>query len=323
MNLEQRYRRLLLAYPPTYRAERGDEIVGVLLDSAAPGQARPTIADSFDLVRGGLSARVRHRRPYRSTSWPDALAVITVVLPIALGARAYRYAYLLHRFRDQIELGRASADAPSVQWYFDGWAGPTLWLVAAIVVIAGRPRAALVVASVATALEAVHLVTGVGTAVRPVLVGVLPFLVLELMATALLASASRVRRGLEVVGRGRLALATLAAGVLYVVALAPGTSEWTQSYSGSGLLALTTVMVLVTVLIRGDVGLRVGAMGVALASVVVATRLIETTFGHRPTSAAAIAVEAAVTVGAPIVVMGVILLGARVVRAGGSLVRRS
>src|SRR5262249_22164662 len=47
--LERRYRRLLLAYPAEYRRERGDEIVGILLDDAAPGRTWPDWSDAADL----------------------------------------------------------------------------------------------------------------------------------------------------------------------------------------------------------------------------------------------------------------------------------
>ena len=56
--LERRYRQLLVAYPAGYRQRRADEIVGTLLDAAAPGQRRPSLADAADLVAGGLRQRL-------------------------------------------------------------------------------------------------------------------------------------------------------------------------------------------------------------------------------------------------------------------------
>lgn len=55
--LERRYRRLLWAYPRAYRRHRGDEMVGTLLDAAAPGQCRPTAAEWRDLIGRGLRCR--------------------------------------------------------------------------------------------------------------------------------------------------------------------------------------------------------------------------------------------------------------------------
>jgi hypothetical protein len=57
-DLERRYRRLLRTYPSGYRREREDEIIGTFLDGAAPGQTRPTAADTADIVVAGLRARL-------------------------------------------------------------------------------------------------------------------------------------------------------------------------------------------------------------------------------------------------------------------------
>ncbi|WP_433056241.1 hypothetical protein [Dactylosporangium sp. CS-033363] len=58
-SLESRYRRLLRAYPAAYRRERGDEIVTILLDTAKPGQTRPTRAEVKDLIANGVRQRFR------------------------------------------------------------------------------------------------------------------------------------------------------------------------------------------------------------------------------------------------------------------------
>jgi hypothetical protein len=55
--LERRYRRLLRAYPASYRSDRGDEMLGTLLDSAAPGQRRPSAREMAALIVGGIRAR--------------------------------------------------------------------------------------------------------------------------------------------------------------------------------------------------------------------------------------------------------------------------
>jgi hypothetical protein len=61
--LQRGYRRLLLAYPAEYRRARADEILGTLLDAAAPGQRRPTIREATALGLGGLRVRVGAHRP--------------------------------------------------------------------------------------------------------------------------------------------------------------------------------------------------------------------------------------------------------------------
>lgn len=60
---ERRCRTLLRAYPPRYRATREDELLGTLLDVAAPGQTTPSVRQSWDIVRGGLTNRWRTRPP--------------------------------------------------------------------------------------------------------------------------------------------------------------------------------------------------------------------------------------------------------------------
>jgi hypothetical protein len=55
--LERQYRRLLRAYPAQYRNDRADEMLGTLLDTAAPGQRRPRARESWALIFGGIRAR--------------------------------------------------------------------------------------------------------------------------------------------------------------------------------------------------------------------------------------------------------------------------
>src|SRR5207249_6013577 len=56
--LERRYRRLLRAYPSSYREQRSDELVAVLMSAAEPGRRAPTFAERVDLVRSGLRTRL-------------------------------------------------------------------------------------------------------------------------------------------------------------------------------------------------------------------------------------------------------------------------
>jgi hypothetical protein len=55
--LEARYRLLLWAYPRRYRRERGAEMIGTLMDAAAPDQRRPTVREATVLVLRGLQTR--------------------------------------------------------------------------------------------------------------------------------------------------------------------------------------------------------------------------------------------------------------------------
>jgi hypothetical protein len=84
-SLEHRYRRLLAWYPRDHRAVHEDEMVGVLLASANPGQTRPGMHDRADLLWGGLKLHTRRAFGRASApSWQDALAVVGVVGTLVL-----------------------------------------------------------------------------------------------------------------------------------------------------------------------------------------------------------------------------------------------
>jgi len=55
--LERRARWLLRAYPAAYRADRGEEIIGTLLEAVPPGRDWPPSRETAALVAAGLRAR--------------------------------------------------------------------------------------------------------------------------------------------------------------------------------------------------------------------------------------------------------------------------
>jgi hypothetical protein len=55
--LERRYRRLLLAYPKTWRAANTDNMLGTLNELAEPNQTKPTLRDRRSLIANGIRAR--------------------------------------------------------------------------------------------------------------------------------------------------------------------------------------------------------------------------------------------------------------------------
>lgn len=95
--LERRYRRLLVLFPADHRREYGEEMIGVLLASTPEGRRRPRLADAFDLMTGGLRARLRQRGTGLSDArLPDALAVCSAALPVTLlAALAVNYLWNL------------------------------------------------------------------------------------------------------------------------------------------------------------------------------------------------------------------------------------
>jgi hypothetical protein len=100
--LEGGYRRLLRWYPAWYRGQHEEEILGVLMTAARPGQRRPGVRESADLLWSALRIRVRTvLRGAASRPWADALTLFGVLLPLLmvvlrvteLCARGTRYGF--------------------------------------------------------------------------------------------------------------------------------------------------------------------------------------------------------------------------------------
>jgi hypothetical protein len=62
VRLERHSRLLLRAYPAAYRRDRGDEILGTLLEATPDGQAWPRLRDVRALAVGALRARAAQNR---------------------------------------------------------------------------------------------------------------------------------------------------------------------------------------------------------------------------------------------------------------------
>ncbi|MFU8853745.1 hypothetical protein ACNAW0_22575 [Micromonospora sp. SL1-18] len=87
MSLTRHYRWLLLAYPRAYRRERGEEILGLLLDTAPPGKTRPAVREALDLVRAGLRCRLGRRASRTVGVWALLTALICGLFTASLAAR--------------------------------------------------------------------------------------------------------------------------------------------------------------------------------------------------------------------------------------------
>ena len=84
-DLEGGYRRLLRWYPTSYRGRHEEEILGVLMAAAQPGQRRPAMRESLDLLWSALKIRVRTiLRGADSQPWAAALAFVAVLLPLLM-----------------------------------------------------------------------------------------------------------------------------------------------------------------------------------------------------------------------------------------------
>src|SRR3954470_21122259 len=80
-------------------------MLGVLLAGARPGQARPSVADTFDLLRGAVRVRLRRAVSAPDASgWPAATAVAGFLATLLLVADGLRFAvdapHAISRFAD-------------------------------------------------------------------------------------------------------------------------------------------------------------------------------------------------------------------------------
>jgi len=95
--LESGYRRLLACYPAGYRRIHEEEMLAVLMTAAPDGKRRPGIAEAADLIWGSLRVRCQPARNGAEPAWRDALAVLSVGLPlVVLTTTVVQEAWSLH-----------------------------------------------------------------------------------------------------------------------------------------------------------------------------------------------------------------------------------
>ncbi|MFG1688598.1 hypothetical protein ACGFNP_51230 [Nonomuraea sp. NPDC049269] len=233
-DLEQRYRRLLRWYPREHRERHEEEMLSVLMAAARPGQSRPEPRDVLDLVKGAAAIHARWAfGPESAARWRDAMRVVAVVGPIVL------LAY-------QIQLG---------------FSGPTLLFGILIVFLAwtNRRRPAAAVAWIWAILSSVGMVgawmlsaRGVSLDTGVALGGIVGSFVL---VAAVLTGVAQPRRGLSLVGRGRILAWSGAALTVAVVARQPWVIPW-ETAVPPDLLTLGLSAVVCGVAARSPVGRR-------------------------------------------------------------------
>ncbi|WP_305789809.1 hypothetical protein [Symbioplanes lichenis] len=233
--LELRYRRLMMAYPAAYRREYEDEMLGVLMAGTRPGRRRPSLADSADLLRAGLAARLgQGLRAARGQEWRDAAAVAGLLGALVLAIVPLR----------RLVMGLSAPYAPASDQLIEVGARAALWLLVVVAALAGLRRSAAALALTALAGEAVAI--GLRTPVEEFrIVRMLWVLMVGLLVVAMLALArrggkvtsvlSRRRKDLRVLDRVMVLLtafatvpfaqawAELATGVTFTLTLTPGT----------------------------------------------------------------------------------------------------
>ena len=218
--LERRYLRLLRCYPPSHREFHREEMLGVLLAAARPGQRTPGLGQTVNLAACGLAIRVRRIPGWLAAdAGQDALAVVSLIAPAVV--------FIL------LALGRGAMDATAAArvpfWSQVLPVPPSLgesvvvmiaWLAVVLLGLTGGRGAAAVIAFISLTLAWLAVLTvGVQQSVSG---GLVQFLgsardvpvVLASLAACSLAFSPGPRRGLAIVGwrRACLMIAGLSAG---------------------------------------------------------------------------------------------------------------
>lgn len=202
--LSDRYRRLLRWYPRDHRADHEEEMLGVLMATARPGQARPTLRETGDLIRGGLQVRAaRAVAAAAGAGWRDAFTATGVLIPLIMSLNAVRLAlewWSLHRFG--LPFTRARPD----------WSAWVIWPLVAALAMSGARRSAGTAATAAIAWWAVIVGEQYLRYDATAAVVAIWWPLLGLLAVAGLAVRPGPRQGVKVLRQNKTLLA--AAGVL-------------------------------------------------------------------------------------------------------------
>lgn len=271
--LEQRYRRLLRCYPPSHRAAHREEMLGVLLATARPGQRMPGAGQALNLAACGLA--IRARRALTAGPWQDALAVLSLVAPVLMVVTAA--VNVAGSAREALDEA-AFAQVPAWQLlsFVATLAGPVVmlagWLTVVILALTGRPRAAATLASVPVALTLVNLLalsmerTGAWSGALPGFLysaSVGPAVIASLAACSLAFSAGP-RRGLDLVGGRRAGLMIAGLSVAFtftsvVSLLSPNPDVFSTRVMNLLDISLVAIAIAVTCT-RSPAGGRVAAL---------------------------------------------------------------
>ena len=266
--LERRYLRLLRCYPPAHRALHREEMLGVLLDTARPGQRTPGLGQTVNLAACGLAIRVRRIPGWLAAdAGQDALAVVSLIAP----ALVFILLVLLQGATN------APAGARIPFWTLPSFREKVVvmiaWLAVVVLSLTGRQLTAAKIAFISLTLTLlVQLLVLVvliqqGHTSPGGLFQFLPFgdvpVVLASLAACSLALSPGPQRGLAIVGwrRACLMIAALSAGFGFpaIVQLAdPAAPLGDLAFRLLGVLAITVAVAVTCV--RGPVGRRVAGL---------------------------------------------------------------
>jgi hypothetical protein len=87
--LERNSRRLLRAYPAAYRRERGDEIIGTLLETTPDGRSWPRLRDARALIVCGLQTRAAQSRQFTTAANLRVAVMVGLALYVTVWAASF------------------------------------------------------------------------------------------------------------------------------------------------------------------------------------------------------------------------------------------
>lgn len=163
MSPERRYRLLLLSYPRSYRAERAEEMLEVLLATEGRRGSWSAMSEAGSLVGHGLALRLSRPMARPAVSPSVGLAGVSLLCLLAvLGAQQLSAAGIrglgLDGYPDEWRTG--------VLWVDPRWPVHALWVTTGLALLLGRHRAAVASAWAAAALHTWHLVVTAVTTVE-------------------------------------------------------------------------------------------------------------------------------------------------------------
>ena len=276
--LERRYLRLLRCYPPTHREFHREEMLGVLLATARPGQRTPGLRQTVNLAACGLVIRVRRIPGWLAAdAGQDALAVVSLIAPAVV---------LILLVLQQAAMNAAASAGSVVPGLL--LPGPPsfgksvvvmiAWLAVVLLGLTGRRQTAAKIAFISLTLALLALLLVLVVLIQQghtfyfntfpgELFPFLPFgdvpVVLASLAACSLALSPGPLRGLAIVGwrRACLMIAGLSAGFgfPFIVQLAdPAAPLGDLAFSLLGVLAIAVAVAVTRV--RGPVGRRVAGL---------------------------------------------------------------
>ncbi len=266
--LERRYLRLLRCYPPSHREFHREEMLGVLLAAARPGQRTPGLGQTVNLAACGLAIRVRRIPGWLAAdAGQDALAVVSLIAPAVV--------FILLVLEQAAMSGPAGARVPfwTLPSFRESVVVMIAWLAVVVLSLTGRQRKAAAIAFISLTLTLLVQLVVLVVLMQPShdlsggLIQFLPFgdvpVVLASLAACSLALSPGPRRGLAIVGwrRASLMIAGLSAGFGFpaiVQLVNPAAPVGDLAFRLLGVLAIAVAVAVTCV--RSPVGRRVAGL---------------------------------------------------------------